>query len=102
MAKAKQKPARKPRPRQRQLTGLESPSIPELDDLADRYVAVRDQRQALTKDETGKRDLLQLKMKEHGLSVYEFDGKVIEVVADEKVRVRRKKSAEDTDDEADE
>lgn len=87
----------KQKPKQGHLQGMEPPSIEELDDLADRYVALRDKRMRLAEDETNKRDLLHVKMKEHKLTSYEYDGKVIEIVADEKIKVRKKKEDKDAD-----
>ena len=88
---AKTKPKRKPRPRkptQGYLKGMKPPSIPKIDKLADRYVADRDTRMAMLKDEVASRDLLEAAMKEAGLKRYEYDSKVIELVETEKVKVR--------------
>lgn len=87
----------KQKPKQGHLSGMEPPRHDDLDDLADRYVDLRDKRMRLQEDEGNKRDLLQVKMKEHKLTSYEYDGKVIEIVADEKVKVRKKKEDKDGD-----
>lgn len=81
------------RPKQGHLPGMKPPSIKELDSLADDYTEVRDERMRLTETEIDKRDLLQAMMKKHNLHRYEYDGKVIEVVADEKVKVSKKKES---------
>jgi len=93
--------AKKRRPRQKQLPGLEDPSIPELDKAAEAYVAVRDERMELTKEEVTKRDTVQRLMIEHGLTSYRFDSKVVSIVPGvDKVKV--KAVGGDPDDEEDE
>ena len=93
------KPKRKPK--QKQLPGLETPKIKKIEDLADRYVERRNERMAMLQSEIASRDLLSAVMIEHGLKAYQCeDGKTIEFVATEKIKVRSKKEAgeEDEDD----
>jgi hypothetical protein len=71
------------------IPGTEPPSIPELDALADQYVNLRDSRMELGRDEVNKRDLLATKMKEHGLTRYEYGDSVVEIKQAEKVKVRK-------------
>jgi hypothetical protein len=91
---AKARPKRPPKAKQQYLPGLEPPSIPAIDRLAEKYVEVRNSRMEMTKEEVKNADLLEAKMKEHGLTKYEFDGKVVELQHTEKVKVRRKEPVE--------
>jgi len=98
MAKSKKaKPARKPRPKQGQLPGLEDPKIPAIDEAADNYAEVRDERMELTKTEVTRRDTLLRLMQENGLETYRYDGRVVKVVKSEiKVKVVAAKDAADS------
>lgn len=78
------------RPKQKHLPGLEPPSIPKIEKLADTYVERRDERMAMLESEIAAKDLLFAAMKEAGLKHYEYDGKLIEVLATEKVKVKKK------------
>lgn len=84
--------------KQGHLPGMEPPRNKDLDRLADAYADARDERMQLLRTEINKRDLLHAKMTELGLKFYEFDGKTVEIIADEKVKVRMKKD-EPKDDE---
>ena len=89
---------KKPRkPRQARLPGMEPEKNPAIERLAEAYVEVRNRRMVLTKEEVGKRELLQVKMHESGLKSYEYDGKIVELVGVEKVKVRSSKDGGDED-----
>lgn len=81
--------------KQSMIPGTETPSIPELDALADQYVNLRDARLELLRDEVNKRDLLAILLKKHGLSVYCYGDNVVEVKNSEKIRVRKAAFQED-------
>lgn len=83
--------AKTKRPRQGQIPGTEPPRVQEVEEAADTYVAARDERMRLLKDETKLADRLLFVMREHSLRVYEFDGQTVSLDTTEKVRVRRKK-----------
>lgn len=74
------------------LPGLEPPSIPKLEKLADTYVERRNERMAMLESEIASKDLLFAAMNEHGLKHYEYDGKIIDVVTEEKIKVKKAKS----------
>ena len=98
--KEKTPKVKKPRkPRQARLPGMEPEKNPAIERLAEAYVEVRNRRMVLTKEEVGKRDLLQVKMHESGLKSYEYDGKIVELVGVEKVKVRSSKDGGDEDEE---
>lgn len=90
---AESKPKRKPK--QKHLPGLEPPSIPKIEKLADTYVERRNERMAMLESEIAAKDLLFAAMNEAGLKHYEYDGKIIDVVAVEKVKVKKAKSEDD-------
>lgn len=80
------------RPKQVYLPGTD-PSIPEIDDLADRYVEARDQRQVMLADEIRLKEQLMGLMHEHKLKTYEYANKIVRLVmSEEKVQVKRKKA----------
>lgn len=67
------------------------PSIPELDDAADNYYDVMEERVSLTKDEDQAKDSLIGKMKEHQLDRYETaSGKIVSVISSSKLKVKKK------------
>lgn len=88
---AQEPETKKKKPKQRHLEGMEPPSIPKLDKLADTYVERRGERMAMLQSEIAARDLLEAAMHENGLTSYEYDGKTVEIVATQKVKVRTKK-----------
>jgi hypothetical protein len=95
------KPKRKAK--QRHLPGLEPPSIPKIDKLADTYVEHRNSRMAKLEEETAAKDLLWAAMIEAGLKSYETpDGMVVEILSEEKIKVKKKKPESEDGDEADE
>ena len=86
------------KPRQARLPEMQDPQIEELEAAAEEYAAVRDERIALTPEETRlKTELLGL-MKKNGRTSYVHDGFDIKVIVEsEKVRVRiRKEDSEKT------
>ena len=90
MSTKKTKKARKLR--QQNLPGMEPPKIKAIDNATEAYVEIRDSRMALTKTEVAKRDTVLRLMKEHDLTSYEYDGKVVSIVNGEpKVKVKTKK-----------
>ena len=99
MARPKKAPKeKKPRkPRQARLPGMEPPVNKDVERLAEAYVELRNERMGMLRNEIAKRDLLQLKMHELGLTTYEYDGKIVELVGTEKVKVRSSKDGGDED-----
>jgi hypothetical protein len=85
----------------RPLPGMEDRSIHELDDVAEQYAEIRDQRMELTEREHTLKGLTLKLMKKHGKTIYRHDGIEITVVpGEDDVKVRVKK-AEDHDAEHD-
>lgn len=85
------------RAKQTDLPGMTDRKLKDIHEAAERYVDVRDQRQALTPKEVAlKAELLGL-MKKHRLDRYSFDGLEVERVTEEetvKVRLRTPKEEE--------
>lgn len=69
--------------------GVEQVAIPEIDDAAEEYVEWRDKRCAISpKEVEAKKKLIKL-MKDHKLTTYMFDSKVVTVVPkEETVKVK--------------
>jgi hypothetical protein len=83
---------------QARLPGVEDLEIEELQEAALSYADIRDQRMALTPQETELKGKLLGLMKKYEKKAYEHDGIRIEVVAEEEtVKVRVKKEKEDDD-----
>jgi hypothetical protein len=98
MAKAKQAPKpKKPRAKQGHLPGMEPPSVPEIEKAADDYVEARDARMAAMEPEASAKKLLTELMKKHGLATYEYDSRIVTLAGEPEVRVKKKKTADDTD-----
>ena len=90
------------RPRQQDLPGTENRAIRPLEALAAEYVDIRDQRMALTEQESPLRERLLKLMKKLGRETYRRDGILIEIVHEkEKVRVKIKKAGSGDDADAD-
>lgn len=103
MAKKAANPRRQRKSKQGWIDGMEPPSIPELDDAADELADVRAQRMALTDAEAKSADRLMLLMKKHKLRVYEYgEGRRVEIVGTEKVKVRKAKGGDDGNGDGDE
>jgi hypothetical protein len=83
------------KPRQARLPQMEDPQIEELEAAAEDYVAIRDERMALTPREKKLKDDLLAAMKRHGKEKYLRDGIEIKIVHEsETVKVRVKKTDE--------
>jgi hypothetical protein len=94
MAKQKTHKAHKPRApkaQQQYLEGMDPPSIPEIDQASDRFVDARNEWQALHAPMLEARKILEATMKKHQLEKYEYDGKVVQFVAEQKIKVSTKK-----------
>jgi hypothetical protein len=82
----------KKKPRQGRLPTMEDPAIEELEDSAEEYADIRDQRMELTREESRLKDELLGLMKKHKKTSYVHDGFDIKVIVEsEKLRVRIKK-----------
>jgi hypothetical protein len=90
MAKAKAKDPRPRKLKQRHFEGMEPPSNPKLDVLAEQYVEARNDRMEMLKEEIKRHDLLELAMKDAGLSHYENEQYRIEFSVTQKVKVKRR------------
>ena len=88
--KARKKPKRRDRPKQRYLKGMEPRSIPEIDRAADAYRDVRDERMGLTERETELSTALCEAMNKHKLVHYTYDEYVVDLGNTEKVKVKKR------------
>ncbi len=95
MAKKRGRPAKTRRPRQPKLPAMEDVSYPDIDEAAGEYVDARDNRMAMLKDEVEKGTQLLQKMREHNLNSYSYDGQIVTVVNQTKVKVQRPKEEAD-------
>lgn len=93
------KPKSKRKPKQRELPTMERERHPKLEKLADIYCEQRDSRMSALEREIDARNILMAAMREHGLKSYDYDGKLIEIIADEKIKVKAKKSESDDEEE---
>jgi hypothetical protein len=81
------------------LPTMEPPSISVIDKLGLEVKELETERMRLGKEEESKRELLKAKMREHGLTHYEFDVWNVDLVAGEvKVKVRKKTPADNVTD----
>lgn len=91
----KAKRGRPPKPKQAEIPGTELPRIQEIDDIAEEYASKRDEWQGLGKELEALKEQLHGAMRNHGLKIYVLEGseeyEKVELVADETVKVRRKK-----------
>lgn len=88
--------AGKPRPRQADLPGTEDRAIKPLEDGAEAYADIRDQRMQLSKDESSLKQSLIRLMKRHGKTHYKRNGVSIDLITEsETVRVRFKKPGDE-------
>lgn len=83
-----------PKSKQGHLPEMEPPSIPEIDEAADRYVRLRNAWQAKHQPMMESQELLHGLLREHGLKRYEYDEMIVEVVIGEKVKVSKRKEDE--------
>lgn len=94
---AKKKAAKKGR--QKRLPGMADAKLEALHDAALSYAEVRDQRQALTKQEVDLKGSLLTLMHKHKKDHYEYKGVTVDLVAEKetvKVRVKKAQADEDT------
>lgn len=89
--------AEKPILVQGELPGQETEKDEEIIRAAEHYRTARDERMKLTKVEVERRDFLQAMMNSKGLKEYKFEGVEVEIVADEKVKVRIAKKEDEED-----
>lgn len=86
-----------PRARQGHLEGLEPPTIPEIEELAEGFVKARNAWQRRHPAMMEAQTLLHDTMKRHGIRNYQFDDYNVEIVGSEKVRVKAKKDESEDD-----
>ena len=87
----------KKRPHATPLPGMENRSIPELDNVAEEYADIRDQRMVLTTQESDLKKRALTLMHKYKKATYKHDGIEINVVpGEEDVKVRVKKAADST------
>ncbi len=98
---AKRSPRRGPK--NTALPGMSDSAIKPLEEAAEAYADIRDQRQALNQDEAKLKASVLSLMKKHGKTVYQRNGITITVVAEEEtVKVRVRKASDDDEDAGDE
>lgn len=79
--------------------GVTLPSIPEIDDAADAYIALRDKRIALLAKELAAKEELRNLMHSNKLKRYNYDDRIVELVeTTEKVKVKKAKDEDEEDD----
>jgi hypothetical protein len=83
------------RPRQGHLPEMEPPSIPELDDVIEEYVKLRDKRMRVEGPEREKKQELHDLMKQHKLERYEYDGREVIFDVTEKIKVCKIKESDE-------
>jgi hypothetical protein len=89
-----------PKAKQGHLPEMEPPSIPEIESAADAFVRARNKWQRAHQPMMEAQENLHTVMREKGQRRYEYDSKIVEVVAgSEKVKVKAaKEEGEDDDD----
>lgn len=96
MAKRDAKGTSNSKPKARDLPGLEDRAIKPLEEAAEAYADIRDQRMELGRSETELKSKLLTLMKKHGKSTYHRNGITIDIVSEaETVKVRVKKGGDD-------
>lgn len=86
------------RVKQAHLPDMEPPSIPEIDDLAEKYYGLNDKSWKLRgKVEEARDELLEV-MKKHELFIYSYDNKQVLRTEKEIVKVKKKKAGDDNGD----
>jgi YD repeat-containing protein len=82
--------------------GISEPHVPEIEDIAEQYVDVRDRRMALTKQECDAKGRLITVMHNHNITRYTYDGKVVLCEpGKEKLKVSTVNGPDDLDNEDD-
>ena len=95
---AKKQSAPKKKARQKRLPGMQDAKLEALHNAALSYAEIRDQRQALTKQEVDLKGSLLTLMHRHKKDHYEYNGVTVDLVAEqETVKVRVKKAKQDPD-----
>lgn len=86
---------KKPKAKQSEIPGTERPRVPEIDEIAEKYAAVRDEWQKLGEELTTLKDQLHRAMNRHDVKLYPLDHDVLDdvviVPGEEDVKVRAKK-----------
>lgn len=85
------------RPRQQRIPGTAPPKIAEIEDLAENYRALRDERMKVQDQELDFQQRLMACMKKHKLTAYEYDDFKVELTSSEKVKVRKSKEENGVD-----
>jgi len=86
--------------KQQRLPGTEG-KIADLQDAAEKYAGIRDERQELTKQEVDLKGKLLGLMKRHKLTEYKYGGVEINVIVEEetvKVRIAKQKEGDEQED----
>jgi hypothetical protein len=86
-----------PKRKQMQIPGTERKEVPEVEQAAEAYREVRDERAELSKREAQKKAELQAVMRAHKLKKYRYhdeNGEELEVVFEDEPRVRLRKTGE--------
>lgn len=89
--KTKTAKPRQRRPKQAWIPGTEPVRIQEIDDAAESYVTARDTRMEFGLQEKKYASALLDLMHKHEQTAYEYDGKIVSIGAEEKIKVKRKK-----------
>lgn len=80
---------------QEELPGMEARDVPEIEQAADRYRQIRDERCALSKEEAEAKAALIQVMKNKGRQFYSYNGLNVQLSNQENVRVKSKDEDED-------
>lgn len=76
--------------------GFDPPeSVPAIETAAGHYVECRDERMEMTKKEVASRSMLIAIMREHKRTSYLYDGYVISLSQEDKVKVKKSQEAEE-------
>lgn len=87
----KDRMAKKMKPKQKELPGMENRAIQPLQEAAQEYAEIRDERMALGERESTLKTKVIGLMHEHGKTRYAYDGVTITLAAEETVKVKVKK-----------
>jgi hypothetical protein len=83
--------ARKPKQTEIQGEGFKPKTIPQIEEAAEEYVELRDNRMAIQEKETAASERLTFLLHQHKLTCYRYDGKLVTLVPTEKVKVKTDK-----------
>jgi len=96
------KAEKEPRPRQQRMPGTEDAAITELEDLAQEYVELRDERMKILAQEVEKKGQMLAAMKKHKRTTYNREGIEIEIESiGEKLKVHIRKEKDGDGEEVD-